>query len=523
MVQAGICLADDEGQDYGIRIEFPFGAGAHETAVTKGSEAQLLLCAESFVQRKMSLRISIELPKGLELIEADDAQHRDSIMEDSFTLRTEYDTWRRLIPVRICPDAREGKQEIVVHSTYEGKIRDWKVLFWVIPSSYVEKNVRLVRLSIPTDAQGRRDRKREENTLSIKDTNSRIFRSLSPGTDKSGYEFASAELENAGGYPVMLNVLYTILNKNSRTPVDWLDNHGDETGIHTPVLMTPVILRPHSCETALFKIAGGDKGLLPGEFTQKLSVGLLSSGREILTAEFPLHIKEVNMTAASMAIMAACLSLLGFAGFIALRKQIFSGFTSREYILIGLFAAVAFSLVSVPSTVAYNILHSLMGPFSFLATGILSEVLFYLLLMSLAALIPRAGTILFFVSTLFLLNGVILGNFTVASVLTYPVQALILELALLLSGLYEKDATSSEFRFLKRCGLPKMLWAALVFGIADAFLSFMTFNLTIFIYRLYYAEWYILAYVFISGFLYTFIAVPLGIRLGIRLRSVAID
>jgi hypothetical protein len=284
-----------------------------------------------------------------------------------------------------------------------------------------------------------------------------------------------------------------------------------------------VLLRPHSREIALFKIIGGEKGMVPGEFLQKLSAGLLSSGKETITGTFPLYIIEVNTTAAAMAILATCISLLGFAVVIVLRKHVFSGFSSREYIQIGLFAAVAFSLVSIPSTVAYNILHALMGPFSFLVAGIFSEVIFYLLLMSLIALIPRAGTIILFLLTLFLLNGVILGNFTVTSIISHPTQAIILELALLLSGLYEKNAASFEFGLSKKCGAAKILWAAFIFGIADAFYSFITFNLSIFVYRLYYAEWYVLAYVFISGFLYTFISVPIGIKLGIRLRSVTID
>jgi hypothetical protein len=67
------------------------------------------------------------------------------------------------------------------------------------------------------------------------------------------------------------------------------------------------------------------------------------------------------------------------------------------------------------------------------------------------------------------------------------------------------------------------LWAAFVFGSGDALISYISFNLSIFVYRLYYAEWYILAYVFISGFIYTIIAVPLGLKMGFRLRSVAID
>ena len=64
---------------------------------------------------------------------------------------------------------------------------------------------------------------------------------------------------------------------------------------------------------------------------------------------------------------------------------------------------------------------------------------------------------------------------------------------------------------------------ALLHALADALLAFVSLNMSMFFFRLFYADWYIWMYVTVSGFLYTLIAVPLGIRIGTGLRRVVID
>lgn len=519
-----VCIAESE--EYQIRIEFPFGSGGRETSVVRGAEVQALLCAESLVHRRIPLRVRLELPEHLEFLGAEDIVQHGHSLDSAFTLRTENDTWFRLLRLRVRPDAPEGPAVIVAHSSSAGEARTWTVRSWILDPSYMERHIRLVRFSIPADADGRRDLKREAHTLSIKDSDSRWLRALSLGMHgASAQETAGAELENSGDFPITLNVDYSILGGASRLPVDWLETRSEETGIRTASLTSSLVLPPHSRKTALFKISGGESGMPAGDYVQRLSVALNASGKELVRREFPLRIRHIQAAAAGTTLVGAAVALLGFIALIAFRKRLLGGFSSRDFILIALYAAVAFSLVSVPSTVAYNILHAVMGPFSFLLTGIFSEVIFYLLAMSLATLVPRPGVLALFVITTYLLGGLILGNFTATSIILYPTQAVILELALFLSGLYDRDAALSDAAnaAAHRYSLSRLLWVAGVFAAADAAISYISFNLSIFVYRLYYADWYILSYVFISGFLYTFISVPLGLKMGQRLRHVVID
>jgi hypothetical protein len=528
LLPASFCSAGVQEEDYSIRFELPFGTGSYQTAVPKDSYVQALLSVESLVHRKADIQANIELPSCFEVVAGDGLTVNGNIIRAVFQLRTENDIWYRLIQLYVKPEATDGKYEIPLTIKCAGREITDRVSCWIAPAKYLEENIRLLRFSVPSNEEGKRDYKRQENTFLFKSINSKALRSVTLNKKSAhDFEFVSVELENVGAYPVTLSLNYLICDKVTKKPVDWLKDLGDEQqGSDMPGLYTQCLLMPHSKELVVFKILSQDTGMLPGEYIQKLDIGLFSSEKKLFSIERPLEVKEVNAAAVFSTVLALIISLVGITGTIMLRRFLFAGLTSREYILIGLYAAVAFSLVSVPATVIYNVFHTLLGPFSFLVTGIFSEIVFYLLLISLLVLLPRPGVVLCFVFVKFLLGAVILGDISILSVLWYPMLAVVLELALFLSGLYEKDFLGmdvSGHRRDVRHDFKKVIWAAFVFGLADAFLCYVSFNITIFFYRLFYAQWYLVACILISGFLYTFIAVPMGIKLGDRLKKVAVD
>lgn len=185
----------------------------------------------------------------------------------------------------------------------------------------------------------------------------------------------------------------------------------------------------------------------------------------------------------------------------------------KDLILIALFGTVIFAVVNIPGTILFNVAHVLLGPFSFFLTGFFYEVIFYLLLISLLVLIPRTGVVTLAIMVRFLMSSFILGEFSPVSFLYYPTMAVVLEGAVYLSGISKESRNFSKRRIMV---------AAVTLGLADAYLSFVSFNLSMLFYRLYYANWYIGIYIVINGFLFTFLAVPFGFSLGKRLRAVSI-
>jgi hypothetical protein len=99
------------------------------------------------------------------------------------------------------------------------------------------------------------------------------------------------------------------------------------------------------------------------------------------------------------------------------------------------------------------------------------------------SLLGMIGMILCFVFAKFVLGAVFLGNISATFIIEYPTRAVILELALFFSGLYESDFTGPDITSHRKeinLSLTKVLWIAFVFGLADLGLSFVSFNVTMF-------------------------------------------
>jgi hypothetical protein len=66
------------------------------------------------------------------------------------------------------------------------------------------------------------------------------------------------------------------------------------------------------------------------------------------------------------------------------------------------------------------------------------------------------------------------------------------------------------------------LWGpAVILGAADALMTWIEYLLTMQLYRLFYAPWYLAFSISVNGFLYTLVGVHLGARVGRHLGKIA--
>ena len=197
-----------------------------------------------------------------------------------------------------------------------------------------------------------------------------------------------------------------------------------------------------------------------------------------------------------------------------LAKRRLQAMKSRWLITAALFGATAFAVVSLPTTFLSDVLHIILGPFSFFITGAFSGILLYMLVCSLLVLIPRVGIVSLMLLVKMLINMLVFGHISPISVLLVGVQAVLLE------GLfYGCGLTKGEISLTKRN-------AFLIFmacGIADAISTYVNLQAMSFLYRLYYADWYIFLCTFISGFFYSGIGALCGLYLGKELKKVGVD
>ena len=250
-----------------------------------------------------------------------------------------------------------------------------------------------------------------------------------------------------------------------------------------------------------------------GQYERAIEVKVWGSDATVLRATRPLLIVAPNFHALLVTSLVIVITGLGVGLLLCFHPQLFNHFSTKQLILISLFGTTIFIAINVPSTLLTNLISALLGPISSLVTGLINEMLYYALLTALLILIPKSGVITLVSAVRILLGGVTLGLLTPTILLHAVTAALLLELGFLIARKVTLDSGA--------VGGANLLTLALIFGLCDALTVYVDFQLSMTLYRLFYADWYILTRILVDGFTYTFIGVLLGKRLGSGLWRVA--
>ena len=363
---------------------------------------------------------------------------------------------------------------------------------------------------MPTDEAGIFDSRQRPNVISYpQPVFGRLGKWLGVQTERSDYfqpiTYQSVRLRNDGENTIHLLVSSVNLDTKSRRPVPFLIPP-DEFNAGTNRSFAFVSLAPRSAANVPLPIffnpsitretaSRGFKGR--GSYEREIEVKVWGSATTVLRATKPLHILTPDRRALVVTVCAFAGTVAGFILFFGYHQAIFSCFSTKQLILVSLFGTTIFVCVSVPSTLVANLISALLGPASFLVTGLINEMLYYALLTALLTLIPKPGVITLVSLVRLLLGGVVLGLFNPTTLVYTGVSILLLEAGF-------KIARNGRH----------LLPLALVFGVCDAIAVGVDFQLSMTLYRLFYADWYIVARCVIDGFIYTFVGVLLGKRLG---------
>ena len=250
-----------------------------------------------------------------------------------------------------------------------------------------------------------------------------------------------------------------------------------------------------------------------GQYERAIEVKIWGSDATALRATRPLLIVTPNLHALLVTSLVTVVTGLGIGLLLCFHSQLFTRFSTKQLILISLFGTTIFIAVNVPSTLLTNLISALLGPISSLVTGLINEMLYYALLTSLLILIPKFGVITLVTAVRLLLGGVTLGLLTPTILLHAVTAVLLLEFGFQIARKITLDSGV--------IGGANLLILALIFGLCDALTVYIDFQLSMTLYRLFYADWYILTRILVDGFTYTFIGVLLGKRLGSGLWRVA--
>lgn len=505
---------------------FPYSLTADKGEKAPSGSTQLLYWnIEQINGPAGAAEVAVTLPEGFRAISGEGWE----LDENGRTAKAErmlpegYGNVFDALPVEILPDTVPGNYHFSVSMRSGGEEKTVDLPFAVTPGKAAEKAGQKKSLSwyiqnvtVPVDENGNKDDRQAQNTIFIQDRTLETIRSRLTG--KGGADWNA--LRNTPVTYVLLEL------RNPKKDVRNLHFKAElrdrRTGAAVPGLLQPgeggaaasqsgaaeavIGLTGSTVQTAVLPLFCDPAVLEEGDYFLRIAIG---DGDTERTTETPVTVaKKKQMGLAVLGFSLCCFLAVLFS----LRRlnrcirQIGAG----GDISVALFAALAFGGVVVPVTLFGDFLHVILGPFAGLATGLLSGVLQYLLLMALLMLIRRPGTASLFFVMKWLLAGLLFGRFTPVAVLNYAVYIAVVETALYLSGFYRKKEITGPYK----------VFVCVLMGLADMGITFVNLEQIMFFYRLYYADWFIGLYAVVNGLLYSTIGSWLGIRIGERLRQV---
>ena len=373
-------------------------------------------------------------------------------------------------------------------------------------------------VNLPVDAQGNKDDRAAANVIYVRDTTLEGFRNRMTGDGATNWSavfnhpatFVMLEMRNPQKDVRVLKFKAELLDKNTGKLVPGLmtagkvvdeEGHGwaGETGAagETTAMIS---LDGKKNQTFILPLYVDYFTVLEGDYNLRVTVS--GNGQEKIQ-EVPIAITKKH-NVGLMAVGFSFLCALVAAGLSYKLPRCIKQIGAKGAITVALFAALAFGGITLPTTLLGDLLHVFLGPFSGLVTGILSGVLQYLLIVSLLTLFRAPGvlTLMFFVK--YMLSGLMFGHFTPLGALSTCVSVVLLEAMLYMCGFYRAKELSKRY----------MLMVALLLGLTDAVITFINLEQMMFLYRLYYADWYLALYMLINGLLYSSIGAWLGFKTG---------
>jgi hypothetical protein len=490
-----------------LSVQIPYGLKEGKGLAVQNSSFQAYFSVESFYQGDLDIDLKLKFPEGFDIEEPE---------EYSFKLQTEYDNWYKFIKINIPESTSPGIYSIKTIANISAGSETFHIerqsLVRVVSANELSQIIKINKVIIPSSEEGD-ETQYQENSLVLKEK-SRLLKKLSGEKDQlfgesdhfSPISYVGIVVENKGEENAVLLVSFEILdsNKNFVPGFERPSMGGDQK-----LNFVPVKMKASSKEIITLPVYASEDIVLGGDYISRSTVKIFGSDFPASVKENPVKVIARNWTSIYITLFALILSISAFSLFMIKHKQIFENFKTKYLVMISLFGTVAFATINVPMAFLWEISHAILGPFSSLFTGIFYEIVWYAIIVSLLMLIPRIGIISILMVVRSILNGVIFGNFSPVILLSYGFQVIALEAALYLTGITHGIKLEE-----------KKVLLSFNFGVADALSSYVSFNLFIFLYRLFYADWYIMINIIISGFVYTFIGVLLGITLGKKLRKV---
>lgn len=500
-----------------VRLELPLGVPdtEHEVWLPVGAPAMLSLLVERDANETLAAEIRLTFPPGLlpkgaaENGWSEKAEGETRILMRGAKLRDREQFLVTVIPVIagrsypvLATIAPLGAAAVQAQAQARGADID-----------EVRQLVQVTEARLPTDRFGEFDATRRTDVLQMPTRFGRFLREKigglpTPVGDEEPFAFQSARLVNRSEIAVAVELRGWICLGDTQQPC--LDFAPPIVlGKTAPFVSAPALLPPQS-ETWVALPVFVRPQTLPGEYRRDLEVRLLGTEAVLTTLSAPLHVERTDRPAFFVALLAALVTALTLPLLAWRGAKLLGRFAAVELVQIALFGSAVFLLVGVPSRLLATLLNALLPVFSPFILGLYGQVMALAILGALVVLVPRPGVVLLAGLTRFLLNGVFFGAFSPVDFLYVIPMLLVGEACLWISGVTRRpDAPVSAMQLAPACAL---------MGLAAAGLQL---SLEMSLFRLFFADWYVILFLALDGALYPAVGAALGAHLGAALKRTA--
>lgn len=519
-----------EDISFAVDIPYKFSAGAGENR--GGSPLKALVSVENTGPAEKDVHIAIGLPAGLVPAKLPDGWRAEGgIIGGDIRLPGGYGQWFDLLTFDTGALAAGEHAVSVTVSAGDWRRTATRKVAVGQKAATGGKGLSIARVVLPVDRAGNLDERMSSDTLILRDKALDYYKSVLRG--RGAYSEAAeavhpltsmnVEFVNPDGDEKLLTVVSRLFDREGRavagmfTPAASMDDReiGGFAGSREGTTAF-IALSGEASQTVRLPVYIDENLLAGGRYI--LRVEAREDGRLVAVAEREIAVIARDGKAAVLTLAAAVLVFGGLAVAARYRRLLFAALKTRWLITITLFGAVCFAAVNVPATLLGEVLHVLLGPLAFLATGMFYGVVLYMLVAALVVLIPRPGVVALLFAVRMLLGLLAFGHASPVALLLSGSQAVLLESFLYLTGITAARAGGEAAGGWRRC-----LLMALACSAADGISTYLNLHALSFLYRVFYADWYIYAAVAVNGVLYSGIGGFCGVALGKKLRTVGSD
>jgi len=385
------------------------------------------------------------------------------------------------------------------------------------PAEEARRLLRVVAVHLPADATGRPDLARPADRVSLPSAWwGVLLRTLRlgyrPRDEQAPWTWQAVVLENRGDTPLNVAVSARVVDAEGKPAVAFRSRVREAdtaSGAVTVLLRIP----PNDRVRATLPFFVERAVVLEGGYRRLIEVTPLGSTVPLHRVDRPLYLGRGSPWASLGFGMALLASLGGLVLLVWRGPRWLRALNTAELMTIALFGSLTFVVAAAARLLGYGIA-SVLGPFSPLVTGLIDDAFRTCLLAALVVLVPRVGVGAFASLVGYLMRGLALGSFHPADLLYFGSVVCFLEGCLWLAGLTRHE------RWLDEGRVARWVRMSLGFGVANALSVAAGLVVTVVLYRLFLADWYVAMMLLLPGFLYVVAGCWLAVRFAESLRKV---